>query len=97
VHEWFRQLGIKKGINGCENPDTFSGVAVPIKEEDITQLINDLCDKNMAYTTEGFFFGSDSEMNDLEFSYYMYKNFENIANMLEELEKGNSIYYDSSW
>ena len=97
VHEWFRQLGIKKGIDGCEDADDFNGINVPITKEDISDLINDLCAKNMNYDVEGFFFGSDSEMDDLQFAYYMKYNFEQIYKILEAFDDGDELYYTSWW
>jgi hypothetical protein len=97
VHEWFRQLGISKGIQDCKDPENFNGIKVPITEKDMTQLIDDLCNKNMDYTISGFFFGSDEELDDLNFSYYMAHNFEQITKILLELKKGSELYYTSSW
>ena len=97
VHEWFRQLGIKKGIDKCEDPEHFNGIEVPIVKEDISDLINDLCAKNMDYEVKGFFFGSDKEMDDLHFAYYMRDNFDQIENMLIALKKGKDLYYTSWW
>ena len=97
IHEWFRQLGIKKGIDGCKDPDEFNGIEVPITKEDITNLTNDLCTKNINYDVEGFFFGSDSEMNDVQFARYMEYNFEQIVSILEELDDGKELYYTSWW
>ena len=96
VHEWFRQLGIKKGIENCGRM-FFNGVEVPITIQDIKKFKKDLLNKNMNYDVEGFFFGSDSDMTEEEYSYYMEENMKSIKLMKQELQKGKKIYYTSWW
>jgi len=96
VHEWFRQLGLKKGIKNCEEWE-FNGVNVPITMKDIKKFKKDLLNKNMNYDVEGFFFGSDSDMSEEDFSYYMEENMKSIKTMKQELRNGKKIYYTSWW
>jgi hypothetical protein len=97
VHEWFRELGVRKGIEGCDNPDEFNGVKVPIEECDVKDFVNDIINKNMNYDVEGFFFGSDAELDDDEYEEYLKENLEAAALMLGALTRGHSLYYDSWW
>ena len=96
VHEWFRELGFKKGIKNCEEWE-FNGVNVPITMKDIKKFKKDLLNKNMNYDVEGFFFGSDSDMSEEDFSYYMEENMKSIKTMKQELKNGKKIYYTSWW
>ncbi|MDD5400816.1 MAG: hypothetical protein PHQ93_06500 [Sulfurimonas sp.] len=96
VHEWFRQLGVKKSIEDCDD-DSFNGVKVPITMKDIKQFRKDLLNKNMNYKVQGFFFGDDSNMDKEEYSYYMEQNLKSIEVMKQELKNGKKIYYSSWW
>ncbi|MDA7817058.1 hypothetical protein N9A28_02590 [Sulfurimonas sp.] len=96
VHEWYRELGLKKGIDGCDELG-FNGVQVPITMKDVKKFKKDLLNKNMNYDVKGFFFGSDSNMDKEQFSYYMEENMKSIKVMKEELNKGKKIYYSSWW
>lgn len=96
VHEWFRQLGLKKEIINCDE-FSFNQVEVPITMKDIKKFKKDLLNKNMNYDVEGFFFRSDSDMTDEEFSYYMEENMKSIFRMKQQIRKGKKIYYSSWW
>ena len=95
VHEWFRQLSIKKEI--IDEDSTFNQIQVPITLQDIKDFEKDLLNKNMDYEVTGFFFGSDSDMDDEEFEFYMKENTESIRLMKKALKKGRKIHYTSWW
>lgn len=96
IHEWFRQVGIKKGLKECDEM-SFNQVEVPITMKDIKNFKKDLLNKNMNYEVQGFFFGSDSDMDEEEYSYYMEENMKSILRMKEQISRGKKIYYTSWW
>lgn len=83
---WMERLYRTKG--GIE---TFNGIFLPLNKEDIEQLHRDIINKNLP-STNGFFFGSDSD------EYYHEQDLNFIFMAYTILEDNDRILaYYSSW
>jgi len=93
IHDWFRQLADKKGIKY----DIFNGVKVPVTIDDVLELQSKILTLDLDLEASGFFFGSNSDMTELEKTHFRTRNLSTIADMLEALGEGHTIHYDSWW
>jgi len=96
LHGWMQRLWVRKtneaGIVD-DNPDRageFNGVELELTWEDLEQLEQDICNKNLP-NTSGFFFGSEKDdeyrEHDLKF----------VREAKAEAFLGLKVFYNSSW
>ena len=88
---WMEQLWIKKGRPGATDDDTvFNCKDVELTIEDI-EALEEAVQGSRLPTTEGFFFGSNSDKE------YWERDLEFIAKSKELLANGQRIFYTSWW
>ena len=93
IHKWFQNLADTKGIEY----ESFNGIQVPLTREDILKLSKDICSLNLDLDASGFFFGSNANMSDSDILYFKSGNLSKCIAMLEAIDEGKEIYYDSWW
>jgi hypothetical protein len=86
LHGWMERLAKSKNVKY----GTFNGVELEITWDDL-DLLEAVVKQKALPTTQGFFFGENSD------EFYREKDLEFIKNARAELFLGLKVFYNSSW
>jgi hypothetical protein len=93
LHGWMEKLWKEKGRPGLDPDDEFemfNGIELELTWDDVDRLERDIKAGNLP-STQGFFFGNDSD------DYYREQDLEFCKNAKADLFLCQRVFYNSSW
>lgn len=94
IHSWFESLADSKNI---EYEGDFNCVEVPLLKEDILKYRMDINNHNLDFGATGFFFGSNSRMDQDDLKYWIKERLQECDKMIAAIDNGHNISYNSWW